>query len=566
MADQPQTNLSQLPAKELDSKDLSTLEYIQLLISENGTANICQAITRVASREMGADICLLMTSPDEQGNVIIECGFDSIRKEDIPVTILPASDLQGITAALEQNHPLRLLAKSKDSESKKLKTILNIEQFGPTMTVPIESPDTGLRAGIVLLSPYSNHRWNSDEEKFLVELTNSLDKILKTKVQIRQSNKVISKLQSELTAVQDETNQVIEENKSLMIKMSELQDELTIPPPEAEVLAQMVDRYESAQKQISLLESEISNLRETIQTLSYQEKGDPVFSPTEHLENELRNSLKEVARLQKLLGESEVQNLQLDKQLRISKKSNERWETIVTIAQEMRQPMSSIVGYSDFLLSESVGILGALQRKFLERVKSSTERMSMIVEDLVQISSLEAGHAKLSLGIVDLSKVIDAAFSNTRPQFLEKELTLRMDLPDNIPEIEGDKEAIQKSLSYLLQNAGAATPPEGEITLSVGLESFGDDQNYVLIQVSDLGGGIPGEDLHKVFERPTGPNQSPIQGLGNVGIGLTIARTVVEAHSGRIWVDTELGKGSTFSILFPLTQKIPDEVISTWST
>jgi two-component system sensor histidine kinase VicK len=104
----------------------------------------------------------------------------------------------------------------------------------------------------------------------------------------------------------------------------------------------------------------------------------------------------------------------------------------------------------------------------------------------------------------------------------------------------------------LLKNAGSASPQEGEIMLRANTQITEDHQEFVLIQVADQGGGIPKEDLPRVFSRLYRADNPLVEGLGDTGVGLSIAKTLVEAHNGRIWVDTETGKGSTFSVLLPL--------------
>jgi signal transduction histidine kinase len=125
--------------------------------------------------------------------------------------------------------------------------------------------------------------------------------------------------------------------------------------------------------------------------------------------------------------------------------------------------------------------------------------------------------------------------------------------------IHADREALQQILIHLLQNAGAASPVEGSVTLRVRLENE-DNKDYVLIQVNDTGGGIPSEDLPRVFSRLYRADNVLIQGIGDTGVGLSIAKTLTEAQGGRIWVETELGVGSTFSVLLPnhQPQSTPD--------
>jgi signal transduction histidine kinase len=195
--------------------------------------------------------------------------------------------------------------------------------------------------------------------------------------------------------------------------------------------------------------------------------------------------------------------------------------------------------------------LSALQRKFIERVRASTERIGSLIEDLIQLTTLEAGLGTLNPEMVDLNLVIDNAMAYTSSQLREKNTTLRIDIPENIQPIQSDREALQQILIHLLQNAGAASPVEGTVTLRVRMIQE-DGIDHVQIQVTDTGGGIPKDDLSRVFSRLYRADNVLIQGVGDTGVGLSIAKTLTEAQGGRIWVETEPNSGSTFSVLLPL--------------
>ncbi len=147
---------------------------------------------------------------------------------------------------------------------------------------------------------------------------------------------------------------------------------------------------------------------------------------------------------------------------------------------------------------------------------------------------------------VDLSAVIDDAIALLRPQFQEKRLALRVDLPQHLPELSTDRGALRQILYHLLLNADAATPAEGELTLRAVIDNQKDVGDFVLVQVSDSGGGIPDEDLPRVFSR-----EYHVGTMAVTGVGLSIAETLTLALGGRIWVDSEPGVGSTFNVLLP---------------
>lgn len=227
-------------------------------------------------------------------------------------------------------------------------------------------------------------------------------------------------------------------------------------------------------------------------------------------------------------------------------------EVVASIAQELRQPLSSVVGYTDLLLGESVGILGALQRKFLERVRKSAERMNTLIDNLIRIAELDQAGYSAVRKPVELAAVIDDAIGQLRPQLQEKRIALRVDLPPQLPELNTDRDALQQILYHLLQNADAATPAEGSITLRAFIDQQKELGEFVLVQVSDTGGGIPDEYLPRVFSRVYRASNPVIPGVGDTGVGLTIAETLTQALGGRIWVESQAGQGATFSVLLPM--------------
>jgi signal transduction histidine kinase len=232
-------------------------------------------------------------------------------------------------------------------------------------------------------------------------------------------------------------------------------------------------------------------------------------------------------------------------------------ELVTSIAQEFNQPLSSIIGYTDLLLGESVGLLGAMQRKFLERVKASTERLRILMDELVEVLAIDDGKLDQTLTIVDLEAVIDDAVGSIINQISEKNITMRVDLPEKLPEIQANRDAILQILSNLLQNACLATPADGEIRLYSRLEQK-NEAKYLLVAVSDQGGGIGQVDIPRVFSRRYKVENPLIQGIGDTGVGLSIVKSLVELQRGRVWVDTQEGIGSTFSVLLPLNEEHSD--------
>jgi signal transduction histidine kinase len=228
----------------------------------------------------------------------------------------------------------------------------------------------------------------------------------------------------------------------------------------------------------------------------------------------------------------------------------QRDEVIASIAQELRSPMTSIGGYADLLLGESVGILGAMQRQFLQRVKANVERMGGLLNDLIGVAAIDAGRVKLEPEPIDAVEVIEEAIMGLSAQYRERGITIQLDLDQSLPRIQADRDNMYQILSHLLSNAASVTPPSGEVV--VGAHINQEARDYVLISVADCGGGIDPADRQRVFNRLYRADNPLIQGLGETGVGMSIARALVEAHGGRIWVDSEMGKGSTFTFIIPV--------------
>jgi signal transduction histidine kinase/GAF domain-containing protein len=231
-------------------------------------------------------------------------------------------------------------------------------------------------------------------------------------------------------------------------------------------------------------------------------------------------------------------------------------ELLASLVQELRTPMTSIIGYTDLLLGESVGILGAMQRKFLQRVKANTERMSAKLDDLIEITAIDLGRLEIEPETVNIVSIIEEAIMNTAGQFRERGVAIDIALEDGLPEIYADPDALNQVMQNLLSNACQASEINTTVVVSASLQDTADSvlggRKYFMVSVTDTGGGIPDEERRRVFTRLYRADNPLIKGLGETGVGLSVAKTLIEAHGGRIWVESEEGLGSTFSFLLPV--------------
>ncbi|MCB9076346.1 MAG: GAF domain-containing protein [Anaerolineaceae bacterium] len=242
-----------------------------------------------------------------------------------------------------------------------------------------------------------------------------------------------------------------------------------------------------------------------------------------------------------------------------------RDEFIASLSQELRTPMTSITGYTDLLVGESVGTLGEMQRKFLQRIKANIERMTVMLNDLIGVTAIDAGQLELRPSPVDMAEIIEDTLIGARAQLEENEISVEMEIPEDLPPVEADPDSVRQIMNNLLGNAIKSTPAGGSIGITTSiyeengtLPTAAETPPYLMISIKDSGGGIADKDIERVFERFYRADRPLIEGLGETGVGLSIVKSLVEAHGGRVWVDTEIGEGSTFHFLLPISEHYND--------
>lgn len=228
---------------------------------------------------------------------------------------------------------------------------------------------------------------------------------------------------------------------------------------------------------------------------------------------------------------------------------SEREELIMALLQELRTPLTAILGYTDLLLGEAVGILGATQRQFLLRIKANIERMAGLIRETLQIAALEAGAFRLEPGPLNLTEVRDLVLQQLQSVLQERGLRVALEWPDDLPPVRVDRDAAQQILYHLLNNAALCSRPGTAVGLQARLNP--EVPGVIFLHVRDTGGGIPVEEASRVFVPRYRATTPLIPGVGD-SIGLSIARALVEASGGRIWVESEPGMGSTFTVVLPL--------------
>ena len=287
------------------------------------------------------------------------------------------------------------------------------------------------------------------------------------------------------------------------------------------------------------------------QTIDTLLTSDPTPPQHAHLTMQVREETLEADFVRLIGRDGQLDGLVIT--LKTEKSLAEQQEALIGLANEFRTPMTSLTGYIDLLLGEQVGILTEMQQQFLERVKASIEQMKQLLNDLIRLTSPDARRVDLVPQPIDLIHIIEQAIMGLSARFRERHLTVQLDLPPKLPPVQADRDSLYQIMLRLLSNAALCSEEGSGIVVSADLE-LSDETDvppFIRISVTDTGGGIASEDLSKVFRRFFRAHQPLIEGMGERGVGMAIAKTLVEANGGRIWVDTEPGVGSTFSFVLP---------------
>ncbi len=233
-------------------------------------------------------------------------------------------------------------------------------------------------------------------------------------------------------------------------------------------------------------------------------------------------------------------------------------EAIASSVGEMRTPITTILSYADLLLSESMGILGEAQRGFLRRIRAGAQQIAKMTDDLLQKTALDERWTGPQRQVVDVGQLIEGAVARTQPFLQDKALSLDVEVPDDLPPIQADPDYLRRVLVNLLSNACLASAVGGRISIKAARSDGAvlhqqhpdlNNNSFVIVSVRDSGGGLSDEALNRVFDRAR-PSQTP-KGLGESGAGLALVKALVEAHGGRLWVESEQGVGTTFSFVLP---------------
>ncbi len=246
-------------------------------------------------------------------------------------------------------------------------------------------------------------------------------------------------------------------------------------------------------------------------------------------------------------------------------------EFVSVVSHELKTPMTSMKGYTDLLVKGMAGPLNEMQAQFLNTVRANVDRMSTLVNDLLEVSRIETGRLKVEIKSLELDLIIDETLRTTKAQIEERQQMLEVNIPAGLPMVIGDRARLIQVLTNLISNAYKYTPAGGHVTITVthskdiqppgthpprqlpgGKPEVLNPTGYLVCAVKDSGVGIAPEDKAKLFTKFFRSGDPLVREQPGTGLGLSITRSLVELQQGAIWVESEVGVGSTFAFSVPV--------------
>ncbi len=246
-----------------------------------------------------------------------------------------------------------------------------------------------------------------------------------------------------------------------------------------------------------------------------------------------------------------IQNARLfrelaDKSRQLETASRHKSEFLANMSHELRTPLNAVIGFSEVLIQRMFGELTEKQDEYLKDIYASGQHLLSLINDILDLSKVEAGRMELAPSPFHLPSALENAVTLVKERAARHGIALTLDIDARLGELVGDERKVKQVLLNLLSNAVKFTPEGGRISLKASRRD-----GAVEIAVTDTGIGIAPEDQAAIFEEFRQVGSDDARKLEGTGLGLTLAKKFVELHGGRIWVESEPGRGSTFTFTLP---------------
>jgi two-component system sensor histidine kinase GlrK len=225
------------------------------------------------------------------------------------------------------------------------------------------------------------------------------------------------------------------------------------------------------------------------------------------------------------------------------------------MSHELRTPLTAILGAANVMRNGHAGEVNASQLRAIQIITRNTERLTRLINDWLDIAKMEAGKMSFNYKPIDINKLINESLLTFTPLAQEKQISIQLTPLQSIAKIHADPDRITQVITNLLSNAIKFTPENGRISITESVQNvteFGIPLDYFEVRVRDTGIGIPTEYLETIFDKFHSINMPQEHKPEGTGLGLAISRLIIESHHGKIWAESESGKGSTFIFRLPI--------------
>jgi signal transduction histidine kinase len=230
---------------------------------------------------------------------------------------------------------------------------------------------------------------------------------------------------------------------------------------------------------------------------------------------------------------------------------------VSNVSHELRTPLTAIKGAVDLLLREVPGPLNESQTRHLSRVRSNTQHLAGLINDVLDLSKIEQGKIELYAGRVSLGGLVHEVMETVKPLAAEKAVLIEAKVPEPSVLVWADRDKVAQVLMNLVGNAIKFTPPQGRVMVSASKDSA----EWAQVSVNDNGPGISAAECQKIFQKFYQVSEDGGPKPKGTGLGLAISKALVELHGGKIWVESEQGRGSTFSFTLPVSAPVTSGLV-----
>ncbi|HPH97441.1 MAG TPA: ATP-binding protein [Anaerolineaceae bacterium] len=523
--------------------DVKTASTFIKLSTVNDPVQLPGELARSISQAMVADFAYLFALPDHAGSLLMIGGYDLISEKYFAARTMDRERIPLLYHSLMKGQAIRLTETQLDSQDvQNLMHLTGISKPGQVLAVPLMTSGQNPIGALILFSPFSGRNWTNDDQTYLLSLSEGLARILQRAQEDASQKSRSQQSSSDLQNAYRQIDMLQREQQTLINQMESMRQEheaAIIRERGAVARSGAASLQDETQQIIRQLQTENQQLRQSLNAVQTQAPAAT--------DEQLKITLGELASLEDSLAEANIRIMELEKQVNARPASAPQMDMIVSLVQELRVPMSSLITQVDTLLKDPALFA---QQKQISRIKAAGERVRGLMDDLLQTLKAQTVGLELAPETLNLASLIDQAVAEITAELRAKNINLRVDMPDNLPLITADRDALQQIITYMIQNANAVTPQEGNIRLKVRIDDDHSGQAFAQLQVTDQGGGIAPEDMGKLFSAL----DEPVQGISGVGNpeGLALAKALTEAHQGRFWIDSDRGRSATISAVLPI--------------